>query len=111
MSNGDGASYNRVDPRASRVQDIDNLSGKILRINPINGKGLSDNPFYNGDADANRSKVYQLGLRNPFRITVDPDNGKVYTGDVGWTQWEEVNAGEAGSDFGCPFFHRCDGLC
>jgi len=49
------------------------LSGKILRIDPITGEGLSDNPFYNGDADANRSKVYQLGLRNPFRITVDPD--------------------------------------
>ena len=109
VSNGDGASYNRVDPRASRVQDIDNLSGKILRINPINGKGLSDNPFYNGDADANRSKVYQLGLRNPFRITVDPDNGKVYTGDVGWTQWEEVNAGEAGSDFGWPYYEGGDG--
>ncbi|NJM48335.1 MAG: PQQ-dependent sugar dehydrogenase, partial [Alkalinema sp. RU_4_3] len=34
VSNGDGASYNQVDPRAVRVQDIDNLSGKILRIDP-----------------------------------------------------------------------------
>ena len=108
VSNGDGASYNRVDPRATRVQDIDNLSGKVLRINPITGRGLADNPFYNGDADANRSKVYQLGLRNPFRMAVDPNSGKVYTGDVGWTSWEEINAGDAGANFGWPFYEGGD---
>jgi hypothetical protein len=72
VSIGDGTSYNAVDPRTVRVQDIDNLSGKILRIDPITGQGVSDNPFYNGDAGANRSKVYQLGVRNPFRMAVDP---------------------------------------
>ena len=87
-----------------RVQDLDSLSGKILRINPITGKGLADNPFYNNDADANRSKVYQLGLRNPFRMTIDQDNGNVYIGDVGWTTWEEINAGEAGANFGWPYY-------
>ncbi|MEO0768905.1 MAG: PQQ-dependent sugar dehydrogenase, partial [Cyanobacteria bacterium J06649_4] len=109
VSNGDGTSYNRVDPRTTRVQDIDNLSGKVLRINPITGKGLSDNPFFNGDADANRSKVYQLGLRNPFRMSVDPDSGKVYIGDVGWTQWEEINAGGPGANFGWPYFEGGSG--
>ena len=104
VSNGDGTSYNQVDPRTFRVQDIDNLSGKILRIDPITGEGLPDNPFYNGDADANRSKVYQYGLRNPFRITVDPRNGDLYVGDVGWTQWEEINSAEAGANFGWPYY-------
>ena len=104
ISNGDGTSYNRVDPRTVRVQDIDNLSGKILRIDPITGDGLADNPFYNGNPDANRSKVYQLGLRNPFRMTVDPRNGDVYVGDVGWTQWEEINSAEAGANFGWPYY-------
>lgn len=110
MSNGDGASYNRVDPRGTRVQDIDNLSGKIIRIDPITGKGLIDNPFYNGDQDANRSKVYQYGLRNPFRITVDPLDGKVYVGDVGWTQWEEINAGAPGANFGWPYYEGGNGI-
>jgi hypothetical protein len=32
VSTGDGSSYNSVDRRAFRVQDIDNLSGKLLRI-------------------------------------------------------------------------------
>ena len=46
VSVGDGASFNQVDPRAVRVQDIDNLSGKILRIDPLTGEGLADNPFF-----------------------------------------------------------------
>ena len=104
VSTGDASSYNRMDPRAVRVQNIDDLAGKILRIDPITGKGLSNNPFFNGDADANRSKVYQYGLRNPFRITVDPASGQLYVGDVGWTQWEEINAAPAGANFGWPYY-------
>ena len=109
VSNGDGTSYNQVDPRTVRVQDIDNLSGKIIRIDPITGDGLTDNPFYNGDPNSNRSKVYQLGLRNPFRMTIDPRNGDVFVGDVGWTQWEEINSAEAGANFGWPYYEGGNG--
>lgn len=109
VSIGDGTSFNSVDPRTARVQDIDNLSGKILRIDPISGRGLSDNPFYNGNPNANRSKVYQLGLRNPFRISVDPVSGQLYVGDVGWTRWEEVNAGGPGANFGWPWYEGGSG--
>lgn len=110
VSIGDGASYNRVDIRADRVQDIDSLSGKVLRIDAINGNGLADNPFYNGNADANRSKVYQLGLRNPFRISVDDATGQLYVGDVGWSRWEEINAAGAGANFGWPFYEGRSGV-
>jgi glucose/arabinose dehydrogenase len=109
VSIGDGTSYNRVDPRTVRVQDIDNLSGKILRIDPITGDGVADNPFFNGDADANRSKVYQLGVRNPFRMTVDSATGRLYIGDVGWTNWEEINSAEAGANFGWPYYEGGSG--
>ncbi|MFK7818047.1 MAG: Calx-beta domain-containing protein [Planctomycetaceae bacterium] len=109
VSIGDGTSYNRVDPRTTRVQDIDNLSGKVLRINPINGRGYSNNPFYNGNTAANRSKVYQLGVRNSFRMTIDQASGRVYTGDVGWTQWEEINTGPAGANFGWPYYEGGEG--
>ncbi|MFK8112025.1 MAG: DUF4347 domain-containing protein [Rubripirellula sp.] len=109
VSIGDGASYNQVDVRADRVQDIDSLSGKILRIDPLTGDGLSNNPFYNGNPDANRSKVYQLGLRNPFRISVNPTDGQLFVGDVGWGQWEEVNAAGPGANFGWPFYEGGSG--
>jgi glucose/arabinose dehydrogenase len=103
VSNGDGTSYGRVDPRTVRVQDIDNLSGKLLRINPITGAGYANNPFANGDLNSNRSKVYDYGLRNPFRVAVQPGTNNPYIGDVGWTQWEEVNTGR-GQNFGWPYF-------
>ena len=108
VSNGDGTSYNRVDPRSTRVQDIDNLSGKILRIDPLTGEGLSDNPFYNGDPNSNRSKVYNFGLRNPFRFALDPETNQPYVGDVGWKTWEEINTG-SGANFGWPYYEGGDG--
>lgn len=106
---GDGASYNTVDPRGVRVQSIDSLSGKILRINPLDGRGYPDNPFTDGNLDSNRSKVYQLGLRNPFRISVDPNSGRLFVGDVGWTHWEEIDSGPAGANFGWPYYEGGSG--
>lgn len=108
VANGDGTSFGRVDPRTSRVQSIDSLSGKILRIDPITGAGLADNPFYNGDPAANRSRVYDFGLRNPFRFAFHPTSGQLYIGDVGWQTWEEVNTGR-GKDFGWPWYEGGSG--
>lgn len=108
VSNGDGTSYNAVDPRTVRVQDLDNLSGKMLRIDPLTGQGLSSNPFYDGDPDSNQSKVYSYGLRNPFRFTIDRATNEPVIGDVGWTEWEEINTGE-GANFGWPYFEGGDG--
>ena len=104
VSVGDGANYNTVDRRAVRVQKIDSLSGKILRIDPITGGGVPSNPYYENDPNANRAKVYQMGLRNPFRTTMDKSTGQLYIGDVGWTTWEEVNTGGKGANFGWPYY-------
>ncbi|MBW4604868.1 MAG: DUF4347 domain-containing protein [Calothrix sp. FI2-JRJ7] len=103
VSNGDGTSYNRIDRRGYRVQDLDNLSGKLLRIDPMTGQGLADNPFFDGNSDSNRSKVYNYGLRNPFRFTVDKATNTPYIGDVGWSTWEEINSGR-GKNFGWPHY-------
>ncbi|QKQ75896.1 PA14 domain-containing protein [Nostoc sp. TCL240-02] len=106
VSLGDGTSYNGIDPRAIRVQDVNNLSGKILHIDAITGKGLSSNPFYNltNDPNSNSSKVYNLGLRNPFRFTIDQKTNTPVIGDVGFDTYEEVNVGKPGANFGWPFY-------
>ncbi|GET42875.1 DUF4347 domain-containing protein [Microseira wollei] len=111
VSNGDGTSYNFADPRTVRVQDLNNLSGKILRIDPITGAGLSDNPFFNGadGADNNRDKVFDYGVRNSFRFTFDPVTGLPVIGDVGWSQWEEINTGR-GVNFGWPYYEGGNGV-
>ena len=107
VSTGDGTSYNLVDPRTASVQDINSLSGKILRINPITGQGFSDNPFATGDLGANASKVYQLGLRNPFSMSFD-ETGKLLITDTGWNSWEEINSGGPGANFGWPWYEGGD---
>jgi glucose/arabinose dehydrogenase len=107
---GDGTSYNRVDPRTVRVQDVNNLSGKVLRIDPISGAGLASNPFFDGDVDSNRSKVYQLGVRNAFRAAFDDVTGRFYIGDVGWGTWEEINSAGAGANFGWPYYEGANGV-
>ena len=104
LSNGDGTSYNFEDPRAVRVQDIDNLSGKVLRIDPITGQGVAGNPFFEpNDPNSNQSKVFYSGVRNAFRFTFDPVTNLPVIGDVGWSSWEEINTGPAGSNFGWPY--------
>ncbi|MEO1592302.1 MAG: Calx-beta domain-containing protein [Cyanobacteria bacterium J06632_22] len=104
LSNGDGTSYTFADPRTVRVQDVQNLSGKVLRIDPITGDGIATNPFFDGDADSNQSKVFYSGLRNPFRFAFDPVSNLPVIGDVGWNSFEEINTGPAGSNFGWPYF-------
>lgn len=102
---GDGGEH----PAAGlRAQDLNSLSGKLLRINPLTGAGYANNPFYDRDPNSNRSKVYQLGLRNPFRFAFHPTNGEIWIGDVGEARWEEVNRGGAGANFGWPCFEGPD---
>lgn len=103
LSTGDGSAFNYADPRATRVQSLDNLSGKILRVDPDTGEGLASNPFATDDLAENRSKVFQYGLRNPFRTRLDEETGDLYIGDVGWFTYEELNVGEPGANFGWPY--------
>ncbi|MGI9479364.1 MAG: PQQ-dependent sugar dehydrogenase [Hyphomicrobiaceae bacterium] len=109
VSTGDGTSFNFADPRSYYVQDVDSLVGKILRIDPITGAGLADNPFVQtgDDLSSNSSKVYQLGLRNPFSIGFDED-GRLIITDTGWNTWEEINTGGPGANFGWPYYEGGD---
>jgi len=103
ITTGDAASFNAVDARALRTQQLDSLAGKLLRVSG-DGRGRADNPFFTGNADDARSKVWAYGFRNPFRLTFRPDTGRPYVADVGAGAWEEVNAVTAGANFGWPCY-------
>ena len=96
VSLGDGAEFNIVDDDALRAQNLDSLSGKLLHITRT-GAGVSTNPFWTGNASENRSKVFAYGLRNAFRMGLHPNSDLPYLGDVGWGEWEEINAPNAAS--------------
>lgn len=103
VSMGDASHATDLDSRHMRAQDLDTLSGKVLRIDPLTGAGFADNPFFSGDPNSNRSKVVALGLRNPFRISIHPETGELLIGDVGFSTWEELNIGR-GRNFGWPCY-------
>lgn len=107
VTTGDAAGYDDVDPAALNALDIENLAGKVLRINP-DGTAPSDNPFYTGRATDNQSKVFAYGIRNAFRLSVRQSDGLIVVGDVGWNTWEEVNVVGRGANLGWPCYEARD---
>ncbi len=103
VATGDGAGFFGPDEHAFRSQDLDHLSGKILRVN-TDGTAPSDNPFYTGNPNDNQSKVYAYGLRNPYRFNFQPGTNTLYGGNVGWFQYEQINKVEPGDNFGWPCY-------
>jgi glucose/arabinose dehydrogenase len=86
---GDGSTGN--DP-AGDAQDPASLLGKLLRLDVDSGfpYGLPTDNGFAGVAGA-RPEIHALGLRNPWRFSLDPESGHVYIGDVGQGAWEEVD--------------------
>ncbi len=98
---------------AMRSQLLNSLAGKILRVDPATGLGLPSNPFFDGDPTSAASRVFALGLRNPFTLertasggSLDPadgDPGTLWVGDVGRTAFEELDRIDTpGANFGWP---------
>ncbi len=80
-------------------QDLDSLSGKILRLND-DGTIPNDNPF-------SQSPVYSLGHRNPQGMTWD-DNGNMFVAEFGPEKNDEINLIQAGKNYGWPE-QQCSG--
>ncbi len=109
VSVGDGAGYGTVDPRGLRAIRLESISGKVLRIDPITGNGVPSNPNYSaGNPGSDLSKIYSRGMRNPFRIAVNPVNGLPYVGDIGDGSWEEINSGTG--NYGWPCYEGGNGV-
>ncbi|WP_294393456.1 PQQ-dependent sugar dehydrogenase [uncultured Sphingomonas sp.] len=101
---GDGGGVN--DP-SRNAQNLQSPFGKILRIDPADPDGAgplsygvpTDNPFA-GQAGA-RGEVWAYGLRNPQHFSWSAD-GRMFIGEIGQAQIEEVDLGKAGSNYGWP---------
>ncbi len=104
----DGKLYIAIGDNQDEVQSqsLDNLFGKILRINS-NGTIPADNPFFNQTVGVNRL-IWALGLRNPFTFNFQPGTSRMFINDVGQNTWEEINDGIAGANYGWP---TCEGPC
>jgi hypothetical protein len=136
VSTGDGSSYNSVDSHAFWVQDINNLSGKLLRIDGTS-LWISQMQWFNQQLILSHfysylihstwtGKVCQathtmkemppqteprfinlLRYRNPWHLSIDASSGWVFIWDVGWSTWEEINSGDvSGANQGWQFFRE-----
>ncbi|OGD45837.1 glucose sorbosone dehydrogenase [Candidatus Bathyarchaeota archaeon RBG_16_48_13] len=81
------------------------LLGKILRVDvnsPSSGRNYgipADNPFV-GNALGYREEIFAYGFRNPWRFSFDSATGKLWVGDVGQDQIEEIDVVEKGKNYG-----------
>lgn len=86
---GDGGSGG--DP-GNRAQNLNELLGKILRIDVDSGTPYGippTNPFL-GRSGA-RPEIWALGVRNPWRTSFDKLTGDYWIGDVGQGALEEID--------------------
>jgi glucose/arabinose dehydrogenase len=108
IASGDGAP-------STNGQDLNTVLGKILRID-VNSDAFpgdparnyavpADNPFA---AAAGADEIFALGLCNPWRDSFDRGLGDFYIADVGANQWEEVNLGQIGANYGWHVFEGPD---
>jgi glucose/arabinose dehydrogenase len=86
-------------------QDPSNVLGSILRIDPTGTNSANgnygipqDNPFV-GQAGF-VPEIWAYGFRNPFRFSFDSRTGKLWAGDVGQNDIEEVDVVTKGGNFG-----------
>lgn len=91
------------------AQDLTRMLGKILRIDVDHttlGQNYSippDNPYV--DMLYIRPEIWHYGLRNPWGMYLDPNNGRLYIPDIGGDRREELNVvepGVSGLNFGYP---------
>lgn len=91
----DGMLYATIGDAGQRpaAQDLDSLSGKILRMD-TDGAAPDDNPFPG-------SLVYSYGHRNPQGIAWSED-GTMFATEFGQDTWDELNIITAGGNYGWP---------
>ncbi len=116
---GDGGSDPRGDSGSAggndAAQDRSLLNGTIVRItrdgrpapgNPFTGPGTSRCAFSGTSASPSTvcQEIFAYGLRNPYRIAVDRNDGagSFLINDVGQGTFEEVNVASLGANYGWP---------
>ena len=103
ISMGDGGGGGDPDNRA---QNINDLLGKLLRIDVNNGDPYSspaDNPFVGEDG---ADEIWAYGLRNAWKFSFDSQTGDLWIADVGQEIMEEINK-VAGTEAGVNYGWRC----
>ncbi|MCW3841068.1 ThuA domain-containing protein [Micromonospora yasonensis] len=89
----ESSGFTPVDERAGRraydaqgtAGNTNDLRGKVLRIKPLptGGYAIPDGNLFAPGTPGTRPEIYAMGLRNPFRITVDSKSNALLVADYG----------------------------
>lgn len=97
----DGALYIGTGDNAAgeNPQDRGTMAGKVLRVDPVTGEGLPDNPFADAE-DAAAQRIWTLGHRNVQGLALRPGAEQVYAVEHGPDRDDEVNLLRPGANYG-----------
>ena len=84
---------------AMLAQDPNSHAGKLLRLND-DGTAPTDNPFYG--REGHKPEIYSMGHRNQQGLALHPQTGQPFASEHGVQGGDEVNAIEAGGNYGWP---------
>lgn len=84
---------------SSSAQDLDKLSGKIVRLT-ADGNIPADNPFVHHQGA--RGEIWSYGMRNPQGLALNPWTQQMWESEHGPRGGDEVNIPEKGKNYGWP---------
>lgn len=96
--------------------NTNDLRGKILRIHPEpdGSYTIPEGNLFPPGTEKTRPEIYAMGLRNPWRVSLDSETGFIYWGEVGPDAtadsevgpkgYDELNQARNPGNFGWPFF-------
>jgi len=117
--------YTPVDERPGReladdqatAANTNDLRGKILRIKPLpeGGYAIPEGNLFPEGTTNTRPEIYAMGMRNPYRYSIDAETGYLYFGDVGpdtklkasdgeLMSFDEINQVREPGFYGWPYF-------
>src|SRR5690606_35661762 len=117
--------YTPVDERPGReladdqatAANTNDLRGKILRIKPLpeGGYAIPEGNLFPKGTTNTRPEIYAMGMRNPYRYSIDAETGYLYFGDVGpdtklkasdgeLMSFDEINQVREPGFYGWPYF-------
>jgi glucose/arabinose dehydrogenase len=110
MTHGDSSPK---DSPSDYPQKLDNILGKMIRINPLDPDGAgsarysvpSTNPFASSSDPNVLKEIYAYGFRNPHTYSFNQDDGgntHILVGNIGRNNVEEVELALPGANYGWP---------
>ena len=93
-------------PANPHPANTNNATGTVNYAIPPDNPFVGSTDFNGSPVDPNRvrTEFWAVGLRNPWRVSFDSANGRLYCGDVGQDKTEEIDVIAKGGNYGWNYY-------